>query len=125
MTVALRSLPQAFLIKKEEKNTFADWLIELENRGFGMSTDAFLKSVKKFLDKEVSVMPLNNRSRSPPYPSHLLFHNARLYFWNRLPDYAASKREACKSLACRNLCTITLFNCCVRILGNIGALQKY
>ena len=25
-------------------------------------------------------MPLNNRSRSPPYPSHLLFHNARLYF---------------------------------------------
>ena len=39
-----------FLIKNEEKKSFADWLIELANRGFGMSTDAFLKSVKKFLD---------------------------------------------------------------------------
>ena len=42
-----------FKIKNKEKNSFADWLIELANRGFGMSTDAFLKSVKKFLDKEV------------------------------------------------------------------------
>ena len=58
MTVGLRSLPQAFFkIKNEEKKSFADWLIELANRGFGMSTDAFLKSVKKFLDKEV---PKNN-----------------------------------------------------------------
>ena len=31
-----------------------------------MSTDAFLKSVKKFLDKGVRIMLLNNRSRSPP-----------------------------------------------------------
>ena len=61
-----------FKTKNEEKKSFADWLIELANRGFGMSTDAFLKSVKKFLDKEVSIMPFNNRSRSPPYPSHLL-----------------------------------------------------
>ena len=74
MTVAMRSLREAFffLIKNEEKNSFADWVIELANRGFGMSTDAFLKSVKKFLDKEVRIMLLNNRSRSPPYPSHLL-----------------------------------------------------
>ena len=42
-----------FFNKNEEKKSFADWLIELPNRGFGMSTDAFLKSVKKFLDKEV------------------------------------------------------------------------
>ena len=41
--------------------------MELENRGFGLATDAFLKSVKKFLDKEVSVMPNNNRS---PVPHH-------------------------------------------------------
>ena len=61
-----------FFNKNEGKKSFADWLIELANRGFGMSTDAFLKSVKKFLDKEVSIMPFNNRSRSPPYPSHLL-----------------------------------------------------
>ena len=54
MTVALRSLPQTFffLIKNlEKKKSFADWLIELANLGFGMSKDAFLKSVKKFLDK--------------------------------------------------------------------------
>ena len=58
MTIALRSIPQAFfLIKNEEKKSFADWLIELANGGFGMSTDAFLKSVKKFLDKEVRIIP--------------------------------------------------------------------
>ena len=47
----------------------------LANRGFGMSTDAFLKSVKKFLGKEVritDITPFNCRSRSPPYPSDLL-----------------------------------------------------
>ena len=56
MTVGLRSLPRAFffkllllfLIENEEKKWLADFLIELENRGFGMSTVAFLKSVKKF-----------------------------------------------------------------------------
>ena len=64
--------PSFFLIKNEEKKSFADWLIELANRGFGMSTDAFLKSVKKFLDKEVRIIPFNSCSRSPPYTSHLL-----------------------------------------------------
>ena len=60
MTVALRSLPQAFFfkIKNEEKTSFADWLIELANRGFGMAADVFLKSVKNFLDKEVRIVPL-------------------------------------------------------------------
>ena len=59
-------------LKNEGKKSFADWLIGLANCGFGMSTDAFLKSVKKFLDREVRIMSFNNRSRSPPYPSHLL-----------------------------------------------------
>ena len=53
---------------KEKKIQFADWLIELANRGFGLSTDAFLKSVKKFLDKEIRTIPFNSRSRSRPYP---------------------------------------------------------
>ena len=60
------------LIKNEGKKSFADWLIGLANCGFGMSTDAFLKSVKKFLDREVRIMSFNNRSRSPPYASYLL-----------------------------------------------------
>ena len=34
------------------KTRLADWLIELANRGFDLSTGAILKSVKKFLDKE-------------------------------------------------------------------------
>ena len=38
-----------FKIKNEEKKSFTDWLIELANRRFGMSTDTLLKSVKKFL----------------------------------------------------------------------------
>ena len=66
-----------------------------------------------------------------PVICYVLFHDARLYFLNRLPDYFASAREAYKSLACRNLCTIMLLLLCpdsgpaVRILGKIGALQKY
>ena len=103
MTVALRSLPQAFfsLIKNEGKKSFADWLIVLANCSFGMSMDAFPKSVKKFLDREVRIMSFNNRSRSPPYPviCYVLFPDTRLYFWNRLPDYFASAREAYK-VAC-------------------------
>ena len=34
-------------MKDEEKKAFSDWLIELANRGFGFSTDAFLKLAKK------------------------------------------------------------------------------
>ena len=107
--------------------------MELANRGFDMSTDVFLKSVKKFLDKEVRIMPFNNAARVPhhtPVICYVLFHDARLYFLNRLPDYFASAREPYKLLACRNLCTInTLLLLCpdtgpaVRILGNIEALQ--
>ena len=82
-----------FKIKNEEKNSFADWIIELANRGFGMSRDAFLTwSVKKFLDKEVRIMLLNNRSRSPPYPSHLLWFISRckVIFLESIADYLAS-----------------------------------
>ena len=53
----------------------SDRLIKLGNRVFGLSTDAFLKSGKKFLDKGVTtIIPFNSRSRSPPYPNHLLFY---------------------------------------------------
>ena len=118
MTVGLSPYAIFFFLTKNEgkKNRFADGLIKLANRGFGLSTDASLtlKSVKKFLDKKVRTC--NSRSRSPPYPSHLLHvfyftmlcSQIDLYFWNRLPNYLASAREAYKSLACRNSFTITL-----------------
>ena len=91
-----------------------------------MSTDAFRKLVEKFLDKEVRNYTIFKTAARVPHHTpvicYVLFHNARLYFWNRFPDYFASAREARKSLVCRNLCTITL---CLdtgpasRILGNI------
>ena len=46
-----------------------------------MSTDDFPKSVKKFLDKEVRIIPFNSRSRSPPYPSHLLYYTMLGYIF--------------------------------------------
>ena len=40
--------PSFFFFKEnEKKKSFADRLVGLTNRGFSMSTDAFLKSVKK------------------------------------------------------------------------------
>ena len=57
--------PGFFLMKnKNKKKQFADWLIELANRGFGLSTDAFLKSVKKFLDKEARTIPFKTASQA-------------------------------------------------------------
>ena len=62
-----------FGLQKRGINRMSDRLIKLANRVFGLSTDAFVKSVKKFLDKGVrTILPLNSRWRSPPYPSHLL-----------------------------------------------------
>ena len=58
--------PSFFFKKMKKKKSFADRLIQLANRGFGMSTDAFLKSVKKFLHKEVRIIPFNSRPCSPP-----------------------------------------------------------
>ena len=67
------------------------WLIKLANRVFGLSTNAFLKSVKKFLDKEVRTI-----RRPGSFPHHA--------------PYFASAREDLfyKSLAFRNLCAIAL-----------------
>ena len=91
--------------------------------------------MEKFLDKEVRNYTIFKTAARVPHHTPViwygLFQDARLYFRNRLPDYFASARETYKSLACRNLCTITLLLLCpdtgpaVRILGNIGALQKF
>ena len=68
-------------MKKKVVCRWANWAI---NHGFGMSMDAFLKSVKKFLDKEVRIMPFNNRSRSPPYPS---IPQSFVMFYFTMPGY--------------------------------------
>ena len=126
--------PSFFLNKNEEKQSFADWLIELANRGFGMSTDAFLKSVKKFLDKEVRIILLT-AARVPhhtPVICYVLFHDDKLYIPGIDCQTTLQVQEKLISrLPVEICCTITLLLLCpdtgpaVRILGNIGTLQKY
>ena len=48
------------VLTKAKENQFADWLIELANRGFGLSKDGFLKAVKKFLDKDGRTTPFKD-----------------------------------------------------------------
>ena len=83
---------------------------KLGNRGFGLSTDEFLKSVKQFLVKKVRTIPSNSRSRPPQHTSLLfwfiftMLSPDRLIFLESMAShFFASAREAYKSLACRNL----------------------
>ena len=83
---------------------------KLGNRGFGLSTDEFLKSVKKFLVKKVRTIPSNSRSRPPQHTSLLfwfiftMLSPDRLIFLESMAShFFASAREAYKSLTCRNL----------------------
>ena len=77
---------------------------------------------------------LISRLRSFPHHTlvicYVLFHDARFpdrfwCVWNRMPDYFASARRTYKSLACWNLCTITLLLLWPDTWQHIGALQKY
>ena len=71
---------------KNKKKQFADWLIELANRGFGLSTDAFLKSVKKFLDKEARTIPFKTASQESGFGVSSFFLFLPLLL-NYLPVY--------------------------------------
>ena len=48
------------VLTSQEENQFADWLIELANRGFGVSKDSLFQAVKKFLDKDGRATPFKN-----------------------------------------------------------------
>ena len=48
------------VLTKAEENQFADWLIELANRGFGLLKDGFLKAVKKIPDKDGRTTPFKD-----------------------------------------------------------------
>ena len=119
MIVGMRSLPQDFFFKKmKKKRSFADRLIELANRGFGMSTDAFLKSVKKFLDKEVRTIPLT-AAHVPHHTtviSYLLFHDARLYFGVDCQTTLQVQEKLISRLPVEISVQLRCY-CCVRILG--------
>ena len=48
------------VLTKAEENQFADWLIELANRGFGLSKDGFLKAT--FTRYRTNFLPVENSS---------------------------------------------------------------
>ena len=124
MTVALMSLSQAFFkIKNEERKSFADWLIELANCGFGMSTDAFLKSVKKFLDKEVRIIPfLKQWLAFPTIPqSFVMFYFTMLsYIFGIDCQTTLQVQEKLISRLPVEIYVQLRCYCCVRILGQLS-----
>ena len=98
----------------KKKKSFADWLIELANRGFGVSTDVFLKSVKKFVDKEVRIMPFNNRS-------HLLFYFTMLgYIFGIDCHTTLQVQEKLTSRLPVEIYVQLHCFCCVQILGQLS-----
>ena len=83
------------------------------------------RSLKKFLDKEVRIIPFNNRSRSPPYASHnfVIFYFTMLgYIFGIDCHTTLQVQEKLSRLPVEMY--VQLRYCCVRILGDIGALQK-
>ena len=86
-----------FLTKNEKKIQFADWLIELANRGFGLSGDAFLKSVKKFLDKEARTIPFKTASQAEVVSKFHHFFNC-FQFYYIISQYTILIQISCVSL---------------------------
>ena len=48
------------ILTQSEETQIADWLIEMSNRGFGVSKSDFLQTVKNFLDKDGRSTPFKN-----------------------------------------------------------------
>ena len=86
-----------FKQKMKKKIQFADWLIELANRGFGLSADAFLKSVKKFLDKEARTIPFKTASQAEVVSEFHHFFNS-FQFYYIISQYTILIQISCVSL---------------------------
>ena len=115
-------LPQAFFkIKNEERKSFADWLIELANCGFGMSTDAFLKPVKKFLDKEVRIIPLLKQPLAFPTitQSFVMFYFTMLGYVFGIDCQTTLQVQEKLCLPVEIYAQLRCY-CCVRILGQLS-----
>ena len=115
--------PKLFLNIKWRKKSFADWLIELANCSFGMSTDAFLKSVKKFLDKEVRIIPfLKQLLVFPTIPqSFVMFYFTMLgYIFGIDCQTTLQVQEKLVSRLPVDIYVQLRCYCCVRILGQLS-----
>ena len=92
-----------------------------------MSTDAFLKSVKKFLDKEVRIIPfLKQPLAFPTIPqSFVMFYFTMLgYIFGIDCQTTLQVQEKLISRLPIEIYVQLLCYCYGRILGNIGALQN-
>ena len=115
-----------FKIKNEERKSFSDWLIELANRGFRMSTDAFLKSVKKLLNNEVRIISFLKQplAFSTIPQSFVMFYFLMLgYIFGIDCQTTLQVQEKLISRLPIEIYGQLRCYCCVRILVNIGALQ--
>ena len=99
-----------------------------------MSTDAFLKSVKKFLDKEVRILPfLKQPLAFPTIPqSFVMFYFTKLGYIFGIDCQTTLQEKLISRLPVKIYVQLRCYNLlcpdigpAVRILGNIGALQKY
>ena len=124
MTVGLKSLPQAFVLTKNEgKNSFADWSIELASCGFGKSTDAFLKSVNNFLGKEERIIPFLKKPLAfPTLPqSFVMFYfTVQGYIFGIDCQTTLQVQEKLISRLPVEICVQLRCYCCVRILGQLS-----
>ena len=92
-----------------------------------MSTDVFLKSVKKFLDKEVRIIPfLKQPLAFPTIPqSFVMFYFTMLgYIFGIDCQTTLQVQEKLLSRLPVEIYVKLRCYCCGRILGNIGALQN-
>ena len=88
-----------------------------------MSTDAFLKSVKKFLDKEVRIIPFNSHSRShhTTAQSFVMFCFTMLgYIFGIDCQTTLQVQEKFISRSPVEMYVQLRCTCCVRILGQLS-----
>ena len=89
-----------------------------------MSTDAFFKSVKKFLDKEVRIIPFLKQPLTSQSLVTFYFTMLGYIFGIDSQTTLQVQEKLISRLPVEIYVQLRCF-CCVRILGNIGALQKY
>ena len=79
-----RSGPPPILTKQEE-NQFTDWLIVMANRGFGVSKECLLKTVKTFLDKDGRKNPFQDNKPGNKWFRSFVKRNPRVKFRKSRP----------------------------------------
>ena len=85
-----------------------------------MSTDVFLKSVKKFLDKEVSLLTTARVPHHTRVICYVLFHDTRLYIFGIDCQTTYQVQEKIILRLPVEIYVQLRCYCCVRILGQLS-----